>query len=691
LKSIAKRSPKTLTNEMMGAATKSEQTAITSPFSSGKRPSQLLDGQGDLVRIASRSWLLGVAYLVAYVALDALSYVQPLLKLGITPWNPDAGLTLAFLLYRGWRQAPWTAAAALAAELLVRDAPAPLLTLVCASVVIACGYGALAFTLSRRGLDHLLASRRAALEFSFGAALTALVVASGYAATFVLAGVLPMSSVGDAIARNWVGDLNGVLTLTPLLLAAPAASRAWPALRGHGGIIASQAVVLAALAWLLFRVRPSGDLPLLYVLFAPVIWITLTWGVTGASAATLLIQIGFIASAAPRLSAASLLEIQYLLVTLALTATLLGAVLAERASALARVAAGEAEQRALLATAPDAVLATNLAGEITSANLAAQRLLGASETAILGTTLARWLPDLVLNDPVERRRLSGAHANGERFPVEIACVHLDPPARAGYLLIARDMTEHDNAQIQLRERDTALARAMRFALAGELSTALTHELNQPITALVSYLRAVEILASPLEPRDSRLNETLYKATREALRASDILKRLRDFYRGGVVNVTVVNVEALVAEVFSAFADRAVRLGVEITQDIRVTREVPTDRIQLQMVLHNLLANALDALGDVAPTNRRLHLTLTTDDELLRVMVEDSGCGVPPEIRSQLFEPFVTSKFDGMGLGLAISRSLLRSQGGELRLDAPGAGGTRFLVELPLKARTRTAA
>src|SRR5277367_2039769 len=112
-----------------------------------------------------RDGSFGIGYVLAYVALDAFSFVQPLLKLGITPWNPDAGLTLAFLLFRGWRQVPWVAAAALSAELLVRDAAAPLTALMCASVVIATGYGTLAFTLSRRGLDHLLASSRSALEF----------------------------------------------------------------------------------------------------------------------------------------------------------------------------------------------------------------------------------------------------------------------------------------------------------------------------------------------------------------------------------------------------------------------------------------------------------------------------------------------------------------------------------------------
>jgi C4-dicarboxylate-specific signal transduction histidine kinase len=135
--------------------------------------------------------------------------------------------------------------------------------------------------------------------------------------------------------------------------------------------------------------------------------------------------------------------------------------------------------------------------------------------------------------------------------------------------------------------------------------------------------------------------------------------------------------------------------VEFTRDIRVAREVSVDRIQLQMVLHNLLANALDALSNTQAGRRRVHITVSMEGERLKLTVEDTGCGVPPEIRSQLFEPFVTNKFDGMGLGLAISRSLLRSQGGELRLDSSrvegsGTCGSRFVVELPL-ALTRTAA
>jgi len=644
------------------------------------------------VRIKVHGWLLGTGYVAAYIGLDAVSYLQPLLKLGITPWNPDAGLTLAFLLVRGWRQAPWTAVAALLAELIVRDPRSPLLASFSASIVIAVGYGGLAFTLTRLGIDRRLASHRSALLLSIGTAVTALAVSSGYAATFFLAGTLPGSAAAAAIARNWVGDLNGVFTLAPLLLAGPAApARIWQALRAHRGLILCQGVVLTCMLWLVLRTRPLGDLPLVYVLFAPVVWITLRWGVIGAAVAALLIQIGFLVGAAPQLDASSLIEIQFFLVTLALTALLLGAVLAERANALVRVAQSEAEQRALLATAPDAVLATNPDGQITSANLAAQQLFKVAGPDILGTTLSGWFPTLFLLDDVERRRLGGVRSNGERFAAEIACVRLDPPARAGYLLIVRDMTDHDQAQTQLRERDRALSRAMRFALAGELATAITHELNQPITALVSYLKAVEILAAPLEAHDSRLFETLRKATHESLRASDVLKRLRDFYRSGEVNTTLIDVEALTAEVLSAFADRAARLGAEVTREIRVTREISADRIHLQMVLHNLVANALDAVADVESGRRRVHVAVATQHEQLQVLVSDTGRGVLPEIESRLFEPFVTSKLDGMGLGLAISRTLLQSQGGELRLDESGAGGTRFSVELPLTARARITA
>ncbi|MBP6513754.1 MAG: MASE1 domain-containing protein [Steroidobacteraceae bacterium] len=629
---------------------------------------------------------VGGGYVAAYVLLDALSFVQPLLKLGITPWNPQAGLTLAFLLVRGWRCAPWTAAAALLAELFVRGSPAPIPVLALASLAPALAYGAVARWLVERGGLSTLRTRRDALYLSGGAGVAALASAVGYTSAFMVAGVLPQEILGAALARYWVGDLNGVLTLTPLLIYLQRAPELAVQIRGRGALIVGQAVFLCATLWLVFGPTVAGDIRFVYALFAPVAWIALTWGVPGTTLATLLIQIGLMFGSEHWLATSSVIEIQFLLVTLGLTALLLGAVVAERSLALERVAAAEAEQRALLTTAPDAVLIAAPDQRIVSANLAARRLFGLADPDADDVKLSTLLPALDVSTNTGRKRTTGVLMGTVRFPVEVAWTRLDPPARHGFLFMVRDITDQEAAQAQLRERDTALARAMRLALAGELATALTHELNQPMTALVSYLRAVEILAAPLETRDPRLIETLRKAMREALRASDVLKRLRDFYRSGATDVAELDLAALVAEVVQAFHDRATRMGAQI--DFSASSQVPAlgDRIQVQMVLHNLIGNALDALAEVEPGARAVRIKAWPTDRGTCISVEDSGPGVSADVEKELFDPFVTTKPDGMGLGLAISRSLMRGQGGDLRLDREGAPGARFVIQLSSSAK-----
>jgi two-component system sensor kinase FixL len=639
---------------------------------------------------ANPRWAVGVGYVLAYVLLDALSFVQPLLKLGITPWTPQAGLTVAFLLWRGWRQAPWTLLAALVAEVVVRGSPAPLPALLAASASIAVGYGALAFVLSRCAFAFPVAARRDAAMLVLGTAIAAAVVSVGYVGAFVSAGLLPVHDSGAAVARYWVGDLNGVVTLAPLLLAWPGLRERLRAAAARWRLCAAQGLLLAAVLWLVFGVRAGEELQFVYALFVPIVWISLTWGVVGATFATLLIQVGLMVGAQQGLAMASVLDVQFLLATLGTTALLLGAVVAERGAALERVAAREAEQRALLAAAPDAVLSTDGAGTVVSANPAAERLFGAPARTLLGAPMRSWVGELRVESSGGRAQVRVRRLGAEAVPAEIAWVRLDPPAGPGYLLLVRDVSEREQAQAQLRERDTALARAMRFALAGELATALTHELNQPITALVSYLRAVEILSRPLDSRDARLAETLGKANREAMRAADVLKRLRDFYVTGAVRPSAVELPALVDEVLASFAERAARQGVELRRDLGDVGTVTTDRLQLQMTLHNLIGNALDATAGVERV-RWVRVAADCADGRLRIAVEDSGRGIGADVAQNLFEPFVTDKADGMGLGLAISRSLMKSQGGDLRLEHSGAEGTRFVIDLPAGARRKAAA
>lgn len=526
-------------------------------------------------------------YVALYVLLDWFSYVQPVLKLGITPWNPQAGLTLAFLLIYGARWAPFTAVAAVLSEVLVRQS-SPVLPLVLgASLWIGLAYGLLAGQLRRWHLEEPIRTLGTAARFAGAVVGTTLVLAAGYVVLFVISGELRVTHAVESLPRLWIGDLTGILTLTPLLICADQWREGVQLVRQHRWEVLAQFTALAGTLWVLLAIL-NDDLRFFYPLFVPVIWIALRWGAPGGMLAALAIQIGFVIAAQQKSLGPPLIDLQFLMLTLSLTALLMGAVVTERAGALRKVAMREAEQR--------------------------------------------------------------------------------------------------RAEAQLRERDRALSRAMRFAVAGELASALAHELNQPITALVSYLRAAEILAAPFSQEEERLTTTLGKAAREAIRASEVLRRLRDFYRGGTIKSEDVQIATLCYAVANGFQDRLRRASTPLV--LQVAPSLPTvraDPTQLEIVLHNLVSNAIDAVGQVDIARRCIELHVLCVDQRIVIRVEDSGAGIAAEIAQKLFEPFVTSKADGMGLGLAISRSLVRARGGELTFEpSQKLGGACFIVRLPIE-------
>jgi PAS domain S-box-containing protein len=645
-----------------------------------------------LVRPWDREFVLAaLGYLALYVALQWLSNVRPLLTLEINPWNPQAGLALAFLVLYGGRAIPVSAAAVLLGDYVVRGLPAGLPTVAAAALWVAVGYGALAAFLRERNLSVPIRTSRDGVRLAGAAVGGTLLVAAGYISIFLVSGRLPLTDVVTAITRFWIGDLSGVLTLTPLLVNAPRWREQLPLLQRHRWEMLMQVAVILLTLWIIFRLPTADQLRFFYLLFVPVIWISLRWSWPGAMLSVLIIQIGLIVAARTEIQTARLIDLQFLMVTLSLTALLLGAVVAERAGVLKRVAMSEAEQRALLAMAPDAVLAVDTSGKVRMANAAALHLFGERAEAELAPQLASLLPGLQLDRARDRATLSGRRADGSSFPAEIAWARLDPPANEGYLVTVRDATDRLRAEEQLRERDAALARAMRFAVAGELASALAHELNQPITALVSYLRASEILVTQSAAVEDRLQSTLGKAGQEAIRASEVLRKLRDFYRGGACKSERVDIPALCRAVVRAFEDRLRRVNASIVVSIDPSLpQVEADGTQLEIVLHNLLANAIDAVSHVESAGRQLELHASHDRDAVTLRVADSGPGITPEVATSLFEPFVTSKPDGMGLGLAISRSLIRARGGELSCErSRKLGGAVFKVRLPVKTPSET--
>jgi len=516
--------------------------------------------------------MLALLYVPGYIALDWISYVQPVLKLGITPWSPQTGLTVAFLLWAGPRWAACTALAAFLSELLVRGGPAGWPWLALASMWVAVSYAALATAIRWRALLDALQGLASAVRFVGGAILAALLAAGGYVGVFVLTQSLPLSSAADSVIRYAVGDVTGILMIAPLLLVLPQAGAGLRALRASWPQAAAQIGVLVLFVWLLFGFDASDQLRLFYPLFVPMIWIAVRWGAPGALLAALTIQVGIVVAMREAPAGAPLIDLQILMLTLTLTGLLLGAVVAER----------------------------------------------------------------------------------------------------------------EQARSEAQERERQLARAMRFAVAGELASALTHELNQPITALVSYLQASQIMSTPAGNADKRLSDTLAKATNEAIRASQVMRRLRDFYQGSGAGEGPVQLQVCCAQVLESLQPRL--QGQRIRLQLLLPHDLPSargDRSQIEMVLHNLISNAVDALAAGHNASREVRLRAEHEGDVVRLCVEDSGPGVAMDALERLFEPFNTTKPDGMGLGLAISRNLMRAQGGDLTYRrSVHLGGACFELRLP---------
>lgn len=250
------------------------------------------------------------------------------------------------------------------------------------------------------------------------------------------------------------------------------------------------------------------------------------------------------------------------------------------------------------------------------------------------------------------------------------------------LFLGMAVTSRREVEEQLRNRQAELNQALRMAAAGEMASALAHELNQPLSAISTYLRACQMMLA--QPGDQRapLSETMDRVVAEAGRAGQVVHRLRDFYRSGELRLESLAVQPLLEGGLAALKKRAERHGVMIGLKVAAgLPEVVADRMQIETVLHNLVSNAIDAFGGSRHGVIEVSAELGENGEV-RVCVADNGPGIAPEMVGRLFAAFATSKPEGMGLGLAITRSMLEAHGGKLWADPVADGGARFCFTLP---------
>jgi two-component system sensor kinase FixL len=358
----------------------------------------------------------------------------------------------------------------------------------------------------------------------------------------------------------------------------------------------------------------------------------------------------------------------------------------------------EAQLKSILDTVPDAMIVFDQDGNIKSFSATAERMFQWRADEIIGKSITRLTPQAYILDPdghpvidldvynkdtfQRGRSVLGQRKDKSLFPIELTVgdVRSSPPL---YTAFVCDLTLEKAAQAKLETLQAELAYTSRLSAMGEMAATLAHELNQPLAAIINYHGGLcRILDSKRRISPGSLLPPLQKASAQALRAGEIIHGIRSFVSKRTGERETARLDALVSEACSLAL-----IGVDphkFSVRIQVAPElkpVVVDKIQIQQVLLNLVRNALEAMekgeaGEVIIDGR------SDEDYSTEISVSDTGFGIPAGIADNLFKPFVTSKPDGMGLGLSICRTIIESHGGKIWVEPNSPQGSIFRFTLP---------
>ena len=361
--------------------------------------------------------------------------------------------------------------------------------------------------------------------------------------------------------------------------------------------------------------------------------------------------------------------------------------------ASADMATSEELLRSILATVPDAMIIIDTQGAITYFSAAAERMFGYAGEEVRGQNISILMPspDRERHDGYIHRYLEtgqariigigrfsvGRRRNGETFPMQLSIGEARTGQGRVFAGFVRDLTEREEARVHLEELQSELVHVSRISAMGTMASSLAHELNQPLTAIANYVEAArDLLDDPVPENVEIVREALGDAARESVRAGLIVRGLRDFIGRGETEKRVESLPRLISEANALALIGAREQGIEVDIALDPRAEaVFAAGVQVQQVLVNLIRNALEAMA--ASGTRRLSIrTRRLSPEMVQVSVSDSGQGLAAESMDRLFEPFFSTKGDGMGLGLSICRTIIESLGGSIWAE-PAEGGMTF--------------
>jgi two-component system, LuxR family, sensor kinase FixL len=366
----------------------------------------------------------------------------------------------------------------------------------------------------------------------------------------------------------------------------------------------------------------------------------------------------------------------------------------------------QAEERFQLVVeaAPNAMVMTNAEGKIVLVNAQVEAVFGYTRQDLVGRPVEMLVPERFrfqhpqdrigyFADPKARamgagRELLGRRKDGSEVPVEIGLNPIHSSEGLFVLASIIDLTQRREAELEAARQRNELAHLSRVTLLGELAGSMAHELNQPLGAIQSNAEAAEILLKKHPPDLDELGAILSDIRQDGWRASEVINRMRSLLKKGAAKLEPLDINEVVESVLKLVRSDLVHHNVAV--DAQLAAHLPAvngDDVQLQQVLLNLVVNGCDAMAGVEPIERRLLVrTELADDREVLVSVTDQGCGIPPEKIDHIFEPFFTTKTHGMGLGLAVCRTIISAHGGKLWATNNARRGATFHFALRANER-----
>ena len=360
-----------------------------------------------------------------------------------------------------------------------------------------------------------------------------------------------------------------------------------------------------------------------------------------------------------------------------------------------------ARLKSILDAVPDAMIVIDERGAIETFSPSAEAMFGFSAAEVVGQNVNILMPSPYREQHdgyLERYRktgerhiigigrvVTGQRKDGTTFPMELSVGEAIAGDARRFTGFVRDLTERERSERRIDQLQAELMHVARLGELGQMGAALAHELNQPLAAIVNYLLAARRLLQSVPEAPARISEAMEKAAAQADRAGQVIRRLREFVARGETERREENVNALIEEAAALALVGAKSAGV--TTRLMLRPDLPlvlVDKVQIQQVLLNLIRNALEAMD--SSDERVLTVEAAAADGMVTVTVADTGPGLSAEVAQNLFQPFVTTKARGMGVGLSICRSIIEAHGGRIWASPRTGGGTNFAFTVPFELR-----